>query len=432
MGAGDTEAPPPRKPNAAKRLLAVLGPGFITGASDDDPSGIATYATAGATLGFATLWTSIVTFPLMVGIQVICARIGVTSGAGLAGALRRHYPRAILYPALLGLVFANTLNAGADIGAIAAGINLIVPIPIAALIIPIALGILALQLWGSYRVIAAVFKWLALTLTAYIAAAFFARPDWGEVLRGTFVPRLSLDRTYLLTLVAILGTTISPYLFFWESSEEAEEEAGKGHTPESSRGGELDAELTSAAWDTTIGMFFANLVFYFIILATAATLNATGSTDIQSAADAAAALRPVAGDAASILFALGMIGAGVLAVPVLTGAGAYAVAETFGWTEGLGQRPARAKAFYAVIVGSTLAGLAINFIGINPIKALVYVAAINGILAPPLLVLLLFVSNNRAVMGERVNGWGLNLLGWAAAALMSIAALALVVTWWTS
>jgi NRAMP (natural resistance-associated macrophage protein)-like metal ion transporter len=418
----------PRTPSV-RRLVKILGPGLVTGASDDDPSGIATYAAAGAALGFAPLWTALATFPLMAAVQVTCAKIGLVSGRGLAGVLRHHYPRPVLYVATLGLVLANTINAGTDIGAIAAAVNLFAPIPIAALVVPVALILVALQVWGSYRLIAATFKWLTVTLFAYIGAAFFARPNIGEVLTGTFLPTIRFDRAFLATLVAILGTTISPYLFFWQASQEVEEESSRGRTRLWQRQGATAAEIADAAWDTGIGMFFSNVVMYFIILATAATLFKAGQTDIQSAREAAEALRPLAGSAATALFALGLVGSGLLAVPILTGSAAYAVAETLGWKAGLDQNPGRARPFYGIIVGATVVGLLINFLGVNPIAALFWTAVINGFLAPPLLVVIMCVANNRTVMGHRVNGMGLNVLGWATTALMGAAAIGLVLTW---
>lgn len=415
--------------NPIKRFLKVLGPGLITGASDDDPSGIGTYATAGASLGYATLWTAPLTFPLMAAVQYICAKIGMVCGTGLAGVLRRHYSRALLYPVLLGLVIANTINAGTDIGAIAAGINLLIPIPTAVMIVPIALIIIALQIWGSYRLIARTFKWLTLTLFAYIVSTFLAKPNWSEVLKATFIPTFRFDNAYLLTLVAILGTTISPYLFFWQASEEVEEEVSMGRKRLWEREGATDEELKYAFLDVSIGMIFCNIVFYFVILGTAATLHAAGKADIESATDAAQALRPLAGQAASLLFALGIIGSGFLAVPVLTGSAAYALAEAFGWEYGLDEKPEQAKQFYAAIAISTAIGMLINFIGINPIKALFWTAVINGFISPPLLIVIMLVANNKKAMGERVNGFWTNALGWATAAVMFAAAMASVLTW---
>ena len=416
--------------NAVKRVFKLLGPGLITGASDDDPSGIGTYAVAGASLGFGTLWTAPISFPLMTAVQYICAKIGLVSGMGLASVLRRNYSRAVLIPAIIGLLVANTINAGADIGAIAAGINLLVPIPILWLIAPVAALIIALEVLGSYRLIARVFKWLTIVLLGYIIAGVIARPEWGDVLKSTFVPDFQLNTTYLAAIVAIFGTTISPYLFFWQASEEVEEEEARGWTTVEQREASVsDTDLKNVAWDVNIGMAFANIVFYFIILTAATTLFKAGKTDIQSAADAAQALAPLAGNAATILFAIGIIGAGFLAVPVLTASGAYAVCEAAGWSYGLNEKLSKAKHFYIVIFAATVVGVLFNFVGINPITALFWTAIINGLLAPPLLVVIMLISNNKAVMGTRTNSWLLNVLGWAATAIMFTAASALIVSW---
>jgi NRAMP (natural resistance-associated macrophage protein)-like metal ion transporter len=415
--------------NPATKVLNRLGPGLITGASDDDPSGIGTYTQAGATLGYATLWTAIVTLPLMIVVQHICAKIGMCSGRGLAGVLKRYYSKKLLYPVVLGLVIANTINAGADIAAIAAAINMFVPIPISVMVLPIAAAIVVLQVWGSYSLIVKVFKWLTVSLFAYVIAAFLARPDWLAVAKATFIPHISFTAQYATTLVAILGTTISPYLFFWEASEEVEEEKSEGRKTLSARKGATDAEIKTEKIDTIVGMLFCNVVFYFVILAAGATLHVSGKTDIQSATDAAQALRPLAGSLATVLFAIGLIGAGLLAVPVLTGSAAYAVAETFSWQSGLDEKPRHAKKFYGVIAASTLVGVAIDFLGINPISALFWTAVINGVVAPPLLVVVMLVANNKRVMGKRTNGRFTNVVGWLAAAIMFGAAIGMIATW---
>jgi NRAMP (natural resistance-associated macrophage protein)-like metal ion transporter len=413
--------------NPLKRLGKVLGPGLITGASDDDPSGIGTYAQAGARYGFATLWTTLVMLPMMTAVQYMCAKIGLVTGHGLAGVLREHYPRA-LYPAVIALVLANTLNAGADIGAIAAAINLIVPIPALVFIVPVSLGIIALQVFGRYRLIEKVFKWLALALLAYIGAALFAKPDIVKVLAGSLIPTIRLDPAYIGILVALLGTTISPYLFFWQASQEVEEQISIGRRHLRHRQGASRFELKYALWDTIAGMVFSEVVAYFIILTTGATLFVAGKTDIGSATDAAQALRPLAGDASALLLAVGLIGAGVLTVPVLTGAAAYGISEAFGWRSGLEHKLTRAPQFYVVIIAATLVGMVIAILEINPIAALVLSAVINGLIAAPLLVLVMLVSNNRAAMGERTNGRPLNIVGWTTTVVMGVAAIALVVT----
>jgi NRAMP (natural resistance-associated macrophage protein)-like metal ion transporter len=426
-GTGSLEAP--RTSSALQRFLKILGPGLITGASDDDPSGIGTYAVAGASFGFATLWMALVTFPMMSAVQFMCAKIGMVSGRGLAGVLKAHYSTTLLYPAVLCLVIANSINAGADIGAIAAGFNLLIPIPVWTLILPIAIVIAAIEIWASYQHIAAIFKWLTLALLAYVFSAFFSKPNWSDVLRGTFIPTLHWNRDFLSLMVAILGTTISPYMFFWQSNQEVEEQIAIGRTKLRQRQGATNAELKYAALDVNIGMLASNVVMYFIILSTGATLFKAGKTQIQSATDAAEALRPLAGRGAEALLAVGLIGAGFLAVPILTGSSAYAVAESFGWKHGLDRRPRQAKAFYGLIALSTLFGALLNFVGINPVKALFWTAVINGFLAPPLLVLILFVANNSKIMGQRVNSPLLNALGWLTAAVMTAAAVALVLTW---
>jgi Mn2+/Fe2+ NRAMP family transporter len=363
---------------------------------------------------------------MMTAVQYTCAKIGMVTGSGLAAVLRQRFPRPVVYAAVFALVLANTINLGADIGAIAGAISLLVPISSILLILPIGIAILALQIWGSYEVIERCFKWLTLGLLAYVGAALFARPDWSEVLRGTFIPQLSLDPAYVATLVAIFGTTISPYMFFWQPSEELEEEIEKGRTTVSQRRGSSDAELKAARTDTRLGMLVSNLIMYFIILATGATLYQAGETQITSAAQAAEALRPIAGDAAALLLAIGLIGSGFLAVPVLAGASAYAVADTFGWASGLSLKPRDARGFYAVIVCGIAFGVLFNFLGINPISALFWTAVLNGVLAPPLLVLVMLVANDRSLMGRRTNGRGLNLVGWGTTVVMFAAVLGLL------
>jgi NRAMP (natural resistance-associated macrophage protein)-like metal ion transporter len=415
--------------NPLARFLGVLGPGFITGASDDDPSGIGTYAVAGASFGFATLWVALITFPLMTAVQFICAKLAKVTGRGLAGVLKKHYPPWLVYPVVISLVVANTINAGADIGAIAAAINMLVPIPITAMIVPITAILLALQFWGTYRMIERTFKWLTLALFAYVATAFFTHPGASEVLKGTFIPTFKFDGKFLALLTALLGTTISPYLFFWQTGQEVEEEKRIGRTRIVDREGATKGDIKGSAIDVSIGMLFSNVVMYFIILTTAATLFKTGHTEIQSATDAAKALEPLAGRFAKILLAFGLIGTGILAVPVLTGSAGYALSEAFGWRHGLDHKPRQARKFYMVIAISMLVAMQINFMNINPISALFWTAVINGFLAPPLLVIIMVISNRKKIMGKWVNGPLMNVLGWATAVAMFAAAIALVVTW---
>ena len=402
----------------------------MTGASDDDPSGIGTYAAAGAAYGYATLWTALVTFPLMATVQYTCAKVALVSGRGLAGVIRGHYPR-LLYPVVAALVAANVFNAAADLAAVAEGVGLIVPVRPGLLVLPIGLGLLAFQVWGSYRRIARTFKWLTLSLLAYVGAALLAGPDWGQVALGTLVPTVRPDAAYLTLLVALLGTTISPYLFFWQADQEVEEAAARGRATHTAWKPATAGELKDAAWDVGVGMLLSNAVMFFIILATAATLHRAGNTDVGTAAEAAEALRPLAGEGAYVLLALGLIGSGVLAVPILTGSGAYAVAEAAGWECSLDDRPGQARAFYLVMAACTAGAIGIDYLGISPMKALVWSSVINGFLSPPLLVVILLVANDRSVMGDRVNGRTLNAVGWVTAALMAAAAVALVWTWCT-
>ena len=419
-----------REKNPIKRALMILGPGLITGASDDDPSGIGTYTQAGASLGLATLWTAIVTLPMMAAIQFICAKIGMVSGMGLAGVLRKHYPRWLVVGAIILLVIANTINAGTDIGAIAASVNLLAPrVPALALVVPIAIAIVLVQILGSYRTLVRIFKWLTLTLFAYIVAAFLAKPHWAEVLKATFIPAFRFDNQYLMTLVAIFGTTITPYLFFWQASQEVEEELRMGRETLAEREGATDRELRIAEIDVDAGMIFASVVFYFVVLASAATLHASGKTDIQTATDAAEALRPLSHGMATVLFALGLIGSGFLAVPILTGASAYAMCEAFDWRYGLNEKFRDARRFYLIIAAATLVGLLINFFKIPPVTALFWTAVLNGVLAPPLIVIIMLVSNSKKVMGKRTNGLLTNFLGWSTAAIMIAAAVGMFVTW---
>lgn len=428
-GVASAENPQACNQSSLGDFFRKLGPGLVTGASDDDPAGIGTYSMAGAKFGYSTLWTALLTYPLMACIQFICAKIGMVGGCGLAGLIRRHYPRPLLFAAVGTLVVANTINAAADLAAIAAGIELIIPIPKTWLIAPLGLLILAVQVWGSYEMIANTFKWLALVVLTYIASAFFAKPDWHQVLQGTLIPDVHWNQDYFAMLVAILGTTISPYLFFWQANHEVEEEIAEGRTSRSQRRGATTDEVRFAFWDVNVGMLLSNGVMYFIILSTAATLHYQGKTDIQTAADAAEGLRPIAGDWAFALMAAGLIGGGVLAVPILTGSSAYAIAEALGWKCGLNEKPHRAKEFYIAMTLVTLLALGFDYAGFDMIKALFWTSVLNGLLAPPLLVLILFMANNPEIMGDHKIGWVANLLGWTTTVLMFIAAIGLFFSW---
>lgn len=410
------------------KFFANLGPGLITGAADDDPSGISTYSVTGAAFGYMPLWTALFSFPLMCAVQLMCARLGLVTGRGLAGVVRRQFPSWVLWGACLLLIVANVFNIGADLGGMAdatemmTGINSKVWTPIYALLI------IALLFFSSYRLIARVFKWLTLVLFAYVVTAFLAQPDWRAVLGATFVPHVQWSSAFLATFVGILGTTISPYLFFWQASQEVEEEQASGKVTVKQRRGASDEELRRTRADVFTGMFFSNLVMYFIILTTASTLHAHGKTDIQTAKDAAEALRPLAGNGAYLLFTLGIVGTGILAVPVLAGSAAYAVAEAQSWRGSLEDKPKLSPRFYAVIAVSMLLGLALDFVGFNAVKMLFYSAVLNGVLAPPLIVLVTLLTSNPKVMGERVSSPLLRFLGWATAAIMAAAAIGMFVT----
>ncbi|MGH9768229.1 MAG: NRAMP family divalent metal transporter [Blastocatellia bacterium] len=421
----------PKPGRSVRHFFRNLGPGLITGAADDDPSGISTYSTVGAAYGFGMLWTAWFSLPLMTAVQLMCARIGLVSGRGLAGVLRRYYSRRLLWFACALLLVANTVNIAADLGGMAEAAGLLTGWPSIWFIPPFTGAVLLLLIFASYRVMARVFKWLTLVLFAYVGAAFLAHPRWGEVLRATVSPRLSFDGDYLMALVAILGTTISPYLFFWQAAQEVEEEKAEGKTTVGQRMGATREKLRDARDDVVTGMSVSVVVFYFIILTTGATLYQAGQRDIQTARQAAEALRPLAGDLAYLLFSLGLIGTGFLGVPVLAGSAAYAVAEAGAWRAGMNERPLMAKKFYAVIAFSMLVGMALDYAGINAIKMLFWAAVVNGLLAPPLVVIILWVCNDRRVMGEHRNGRLLNVAGVFTAAVMSAAALAMLIAWWT-
>jgi NRAMP (natural resistance-associated macrophage protein)-like metal ion transporter len=410
-----------------QRSFAILGPGLITGAADDDPSGVSTYSVSGAAYGYVPLWTALVTFPLMAAVQLMCARLGMVTGRGLAAAVRIHYPRWVLWRACWILVVANVINIGADLGGMAEATHLVTGIRSFIWIPFYAFLIIGLLFWTSYKLVARIFKWLTLVLLAYVFASFYAHVDWRHALAVTFVPHLEWSRGFLAVLVAILGTTISPYLFFWQAAEEVEEERAKGRTLAQSKGATA-AELRGARTDTVAGMFFSNFVMYFIILTTAATLHAHGQTNIATARQAAEALRPISGDGAYLLFTLGLIGTGMLGVPVLVGSCAYAVAEGAAWRGSMADKPRSARGFYAVMAAAMALGLVLNFAGINAVKMLFWSAVINGLLAPPLILLAILLTSNTKVMGKHVNSPFLTYLGWATFVVMVAAAIGMVVT----
>jgi NRAMP (natural resistance-associated macrophage protein)-like metal ion transporter len=410
-----------------RRSFAVLGPGLITGAADDDPSGISTYSVAGAAYGYATLWIALFTFPLMAAIQLMCARLGMVTGRGLAAAVRIYYPRWVLWGACSILVVANVINICADLGGMAEATQLITGIRALIWIPFYAVFIMALLFWTSYKLIARIFKWMTLILFAYVLASFYAHVNWRHALAVTFLPHLEWSRRFLAVLVAILGTTISPYLFFWQAAEEVEEERAEGRTL-AQRKGSTAGELRSARADTIAGMLFSNLIMYFIILTTAATLHAHGQTDITTARQAAEALRPLAGDGAYLLFTLGLIGTGMLGVPVLVGSCAYAVAEAAAWRGSMADKPRSARKFYAVMAVAMALGFVLNYLGFNAVRMLFWSAVINGLLAPPLILLVILLTSSPKVMGKRVNPPLLRYLGWATFGVMTAAAVGMLIT----
>ncbi|MGH7722687.1 MAG: Nramp family divalent metal transporter [Candidatus Dormibacteria bacterium] len=411
-------------------VLRILGPGLVTGASDDDPSGIGTYSQAGSQFGLGTLWLALFTFPLMVAVQEACARIALHTGVGLGTSLRRKFPTALVGMCIAALFAANTINVGADLGAVAAAGGLLSRghIHPAWLVLPVALLIGFLQLRLAYTTIFRTFKFLTLALFAYVVTVLVIHPHLLETLRATVIPHIELSRNFLGIVVAILGTTISPYLFFWQASSEVEEMKAAGGGTERSRRGTTRREIRAARTDVIIGMLFSQIVMYCIILTAGTVIHASGNTTVQTAQQAADALRPLAGPFAFVLFSAGMIGTGLLAIPVLTGSAAYAVKEFFGFSGSLAD-PARYRpTFYSLIVVAIIGGLLMNFLSIDPIQALVVTAIINGVVAPPILVLIALLARDRAVMGERRSGPLSNSLVWIATALMGAAAIALIGT----
>ncbi|MDO8591575.1 MAG: divalent metal cation transporter [bacterium] len=406
-----------------------LGPGLTTGASDDDPSGIATYSQAGAQYGFQLLWLSIITFPLMAIVQEMCARIGLVTGRGLAGSIRKHFSKKILYSCTLLLFAANSFNIGADLGAMAKAVQLLRPgFNYSFLVIGFVVLMLLMQIIMPYARYARYLKWLALVLLAYVASALVANLNWGEVINRAVSPSIHFSRDQLLLICAILGTTISPYLFFWQTSQEVEDKILKGEATFAARQVADKAAVHSMRVDVWSGMFLSNVVMFFIIAACGAILFPQGITDIQTSAQAAEALRPVAGNATYYLFAIGIIGTGLLAIPVLAGSSSYAVSESFKWREGLYRKFRQAHAFYGVLIVSMLVGLGINFMGIDPIKALIYSAVANGIVAPLVLALIVIISSNRRIMGDRVNKPFTTWMGWIVTGLMGVAGSAAIIS----
>jgi len=418
----------PSKP----RLLQLLGPGLITGASDDDPSGIATYSQAGAQFGFALGWTMVITFPLMAAVQEISARIGRTTGRGLAGNVERMYPASVLYFLVALLFLANTINIGANLGAMSDALGLLVGGPRLLFVAIFAAVCVALEIFMQYTRYVAVLKWLTLVLFAYVATLFVANVPWADVAKGTMLPVLQGDGQYWQTVVAILGTTISPYLFFWQAAQEVEDmHAIPRRKPLIAKPGQAKNALARIRLDTIAGMGLSNLVALAIIVTVAATLHRAGITNIESSAQAAEALRPIAGEFAFALFTIGIIGTGLLSVPVLAGSAAYALGEALHWKVGLARQPTEAKAFYAAITAATALGLALNFLNVNPIKALFWSAVINGVVAAPIIVSMMLMSSSEQLMGKFKISRPLWYLGWATAAAMALSVVVMVVTQFT-
>jgi NRAMP (natural resistance-associated macrophage protein)-like metal ion transporter len=418
-----------RRPGASDFLFR-LGPGLITGAADDDPSGIATYSQAGATFGFGLLWTMILTFPLMAAIQEICGRFGRVTGTGIAESLRKCYPRPLVYGVVVLLCAANIFNLGADIAAMGSAAQLVLGGK--AEVYAVGLGLLSvvLEVAIPYRKYVLYLKWLTLVLFAYVATAFVVHVPWLAVLKATFIPTIEWKSKYWMAIVAVLGTTISPYLFFWQSSQEAEDvRLTRGESPLKQKPAQAPSQFRRIALDTRVGMAISNLVAFFIILTTAVTLHdRAGQPEIKTAADAAEALRPLAGNFAFLLFALGIVGTGLLAVPVLAGSAAYAVSETFRWRASLESKPKKAPRFYSVIAVATILGIALNFFGLDPIRALYLSAVLNGIVAVPLMFVLMIMSNNEKIVGEFRLSPALRTFGWLATIVMLVASLGFLVS----
>ena len=411
----------------SKKFWNLLGPGLITGAADDDPSGIATYSQTGASTGLTFLWLAAFTFPLMAFVQEMCARIALVTGKGLASNIRIHFGKKLLYVCVGLLVVANTVNIGADLAAMAEAMNLIAPfIPATFFLILIGFVCILLEVFVSYKKYSSYLKWLTFVLVSYILVALVVNFRATDLLYSAFVPSFNFDKNSIFLITAILGTTISPYLFFWQTSQEVEEGIQNGELTLRSRIKEGPRKISGMRVDVWIGMFFSNLVMFFIIAVCAETLFKAGITNIETAGQAAAALRPLAGDGAYLLFALGIIGTGFLAVPVLAGSSAYALSETFGWKEGLYRKLRSARSFYGVIILSIFVGVLLQFVGIPPIKALIYSAILNGLIAPIVIILIVLIASNNKIMGTHANARLSTFVGWFSVALMTIVALATI------
>lgn len=403
--------------------------GLITGAADDDCSAIGTYAQAGAQFGYKVLWTAPVTFPMMVAVVYLSGKLGQVTGEGLFGVMRSHYARWFVYLVLAGVVTGNTIEAGADVGGMAAAIGILLPGPQWSLVLCVTVAVLVLQIWGSYKLIRNIFRIIALSLVAYIFSAFLAHPNLGQVVRGTLIPSIGFNKNSLSILVAIIGTSLSAYLYTWQSNEEVEEKEAAGRHSVHERRGTTDSALRSSLWDVIFGMLFSNVVMYFIFLATAATLFLADKHNINTAAEAAQSLIPLAGRAAGLLFTLGIIGVGFLAIPVMTTGAAYDLSQSLGWRNGLYRKPSEAKKFYCAVTFFTLIATGLNFFGINPMRALVIAGIVQGFSTPPLMMLIMVMTNNRSIMGDHKNGWWANIFGWVTTVTIFAATMGLIVSW---
>lgn len=431
----ETDARAPEQPKSGQNdpkkdgLARSLGLGIITGAADDDVSAVGTYASAGAQFGPAFLWLAPLLFPMMFVVTYLSSKLGQVGGKGLFDALRDHYPRLILWPTLIGVMIGNTVEAAADLGGMAAALNLFIPVPIPIIVVVVAGVILLLQILGSYKLIRNTFRWLALVLFAYIASAILAEPDPWEVLRGTFIPRVEFSREFLSMLVAIIGASLSAYIYTWQSNVEVEEEIAHGRKTLAQRRGATPEELRQSRNDVLTGMLFSNVIMYFIMLSTAETLHKAGETDIATAAQAAAALEPLAGEAATILFTTGIVAVGLLAVPIMTIGAAYDFCQAMGWKASLNAKASEDKVFYVIIGGVTAAAVLLNFLGINPMHFLVYAGIVQGFSAPPLFLLIVLMTNNRTIMGDSTSSFWLNVLAVVTLVAIFAASMGLVVTW---
>lgn len=421
-----------------KSFFKSLGPGLITGASDDDPSGIATYSQAGAQFGFGTLWLALFQLPLMIAIQEMCARIGLVTGNGLAGIMKKRYSKKTVYPIISLLLIANTINIGADIGAMSASVKLVLPqLPIVIVTILFTALVICAEIFIPYRKYVTILKYLTLSLLAYVITAFIVGGNWNEILVSSIIPHVEFTPSFVMLFVAIFGTTISPYLFFWQTSEEAEEDVAKNKIKDIGEGIPITQkkEITLMRKDVVVGMGFSQAIMWFIIITTAGTLHVHGLTDVSTADEAAQALEPLvktfphAGELSKTIFALGIIGTGLLAIPVLAGSSAYALSEEFGWKEGLGKKFKQAKGFYLIIAASTAVGLWVNFADVDPIKALIYAAVINGVIAVPLLVAIIKIGNDTKTLGTRTNSKISNIVGWITVGIMGISVIVMFLTW---